>query len=441
MQGMLRGSNAQFRGVSTDTRTIEKGQLFVALQGPNFDGSKFVAAAAQRHAAAAVVADHIDSALPRIEVGDTRIALGRLAAAWRKTMPATVVGVTGSNGKTMLKEMIASCLSLSAITIATQGNLNNEIGVPLTLLRLATDNKYAVIEMGANHAGEIAYLATLASPDVVVINNAAPSHLEGFGSIEGVAKAKGEILQSDPRPKSAVLNADDPYFEYWKSNANDMQVVSFGIDSEATVTAREIETTVSGSQFRLQLPDEELIVNLSLPGTHNVRNACAAAATAMVLGINGEQIRDGLEQVVPVHGRLRQMAGIRGARVYDDSYNANPASVIAAAEFIAMQEGISILALADMGELGVNSQALHRSVGAAAKTAGIDRLMATGELSRATVHAFGDGASWYSSAAELSEALADELAAGVNVLVKGSRSTRMGRVVRAIQDQFADGDA
>lgn len=434
MQGVLHGSDAQFRGVSTDTRTIETGQLFVALQGPNFDGGHFVAAAAERHAAAAVVADNVDSTLARIEVSDTRVALGQLAAAWRQTMPAIVVGVTGSNGKTTLKELIASCLSRSANTMATRGNLNNDIGVPLTLLRLAPENHFAVIEMGANHPGEIAYLTALASPDVVVINNAAPSHLEGFGTIEGVARGKGEILQSDPRPKSAVLNADDPYFDYWKSNADDLQIVSFGIDSEATVSATKIASTVSGSTFRLQLPGEELVVKLPLPGLHNVRNACAAAATAIALNMDGEQICAGLELVVPVKGRLRPMAGIRGARVYDDSYNANPASVIAAAEFLASQDGTSILALADMGELGADSEALHASVGAAAKAAGIDHLVATGELSRAAVHAFGDGGSWYESTAEMSEALHAQLTAGVNVLVKGSRSMRMGRVVRAIQD-------
>jgi UDP-N-acetylmuramoyl-tripeptide--D-alanyl-D-alanine ligase len=432
MHGKLHGSNVPFRGVSTDTRTIAAGELFFALQGPNFDGSVFVKAAAERQAAAAVIASQVETELPNITVSDTRLALGKLASSWRQEMSACVVGITGSNGKTTLKELIASCLSQTAETLATHGNLNNDIGLPLMLLRLSPEHRYAVIEMGANHAGEIEYLTSLAEPSVVAITNAGPAHLEGFGSVEGVARAKGEILQSVTRPQAAILNADDAHFEYWKSLVSDLRLLSFGLSSDATVHASDIRCVDAGSRFRLHLPDDDMLLNLPLQGIHNVRNACAAAAVALALDLSAEQIKRGLESVAPVAGRLRVLDGINDSRVIDDSYNANPTSVIAAIELLADLQGISILVLADMAELGEYSVALHRQVGAAAKKAGIHRLLATGELSRITVDAFGDGATWYESAEEISAELATSLSPDSNVLIKGSRSMRMGRVVRAI---------
>lgn len=291
MRGTLYGSDLNFRGVSTDTRSLQSGELFIALQGPNFDGTNFLREAAKRRAAAAVVPRHIETKLPTIVVDDTLAALGELAARWRQQMPATVVGITGSNGKTTLKELIASCLSLSDKTLATHGNLNNEIGLPLMLLRMAESHRYAVIEMGANHPGEIAYLASLASPRIVAITNAAPAHLEGFGSVEGVAHAKGEILTGAHKPDYAVLNADDDYFEYWKSLADKSGVISFGLRAEADVRASGIKATDKGSDFTLHLSESQFSVALSLQGKHNVLNACAAAAIARVLGISDEQIR------------------------------------------------------------------------------------------------------------------------------------------------------
>lgn len=432
MCGELHGSDVSFRGVSTDTRTIAAGELFVALQGPNFDGSKFVRTAAERKAAAAVIATEVDSTLPTITVADTRLALGQLALSWQREMSACVVGITGSNGKTTLKEMIASCLSRSSPTLATHGNLNNDIGLPLMLLRLSSDHRYAVIEMGANHAGEIEYLTSLAEPSVVVIANAGPAHLEGFGSVDGVSRAKGEILQSATRPQAAILNADDAYFDYWKSLGDDMRILSFGMSSNATVYASNICSVDDGSTFRLHLPDDDMQLSLPLPGVHNVRNACAAAAAALALELPAGKIKQGLESVAPVAGRLRTLDGICGSRVIDDSYNANPTSVIAAIDWLAALPGVSVLVLADMAELGTDSAALHRQVGAAAKKAGINRLLATGELSRNTVAAFGDGAAWYESVEDISAELAPRLSAESNVLIKGSRSMHMGRVVRAL---------
>jgi UDP-N-acetylmuramoyl-tripeptide--D-alanyl-D-alanine ligase len=433
MQGVLHGENARFCGVSTDTRTIASGELFVALNGPNFDGSDFLKIAEERQAVAAVIAKPVATTLPRITVADTRVALGRLASSWRREMSASVVGITGSNGKTTLKELIASCLSQSARTLATPGNLNNDIGLPLVLLKLSPEHRYAVIEMGASHAGEIEYLTSLAAPSVVAITNAGPAHLEGFGTIEGVAKAKGEILQSVNRPTAAILNADDAWFDYWKSLVSDLQLISFGLSSNATVNASDISVVKDGTSFRLHLPDEELQIAMPLQGVHNVRNACAAAAVGLALDLTAAQIKSGLESATPVDGRLRPIPGVGGSRLFDDSYNSNPASAIAAAEFLVTQEGSSILVLADMLELGEDAESLHHGVGIAARNAGVERLLATGELSRHTVSAFGEGASWFETTEEISEVLCSSLHAGDNVLIKGSRSTHMGRVTRAIR--------
>lgn len=432
MHGTLFGTDRIFEGVSTDTRTLRTGELFVALQGPNFDGCDYVAQAQDQGAAGAVVDRKTDEGLAQITVEDTRLALGSLAAAWRQDQSAVVVGITGSNGKTTLKEMTAACLSQTAPTLATEGNLNNEIGMPLMLTRIEQSHRFAVLEMGANHAGEIAYLASLAEPDVVAITNAGAAHLEGFGSVEGVARAKGEILCGTSRPGVAVLNADDEYFDYWKTLVTDIDIVSFGIDMVADVGAGHIRADGAGSSFEMRLQDTSIDVRLPVPGRHNVRNACAAAAIATALGIAPEQIQVALEQVKPVSGRLQPLAGLHGSTLFDDSYNANPLSVAAAAEFLAGLPGQSWLVLGDMGELGDDSARLHREVGDVVKRAGVDRLFATGELSRNATEAFGKHAVWFGSVDALIDALRVSVTADANVLVKGSRFMRMERVVAAI---------
>ena len=433
MQGVLQGADRSFDGVSTDSRSIGDGELFVALNGPNFEGRDFVASAMKRGAVGAVVAGLVDEDVAQITVDDTLAALGKLGSAWRDTQSATVVGITGSNGKTTLKELTAACLSQAAPTLATQGNLNNEIGMPLMLTRIDASHRFAVLEMGANHAGEIAYLASLAKPDVVAITNAAAAHLEGFGSIEGVARAKGEILETGKRPDVAILNADDEYFDYWLARVEDVRVLSFGLDSPADIRATNIDAQADGTSFELQLPDASLELRLPLAGIHNVRNACAAGAIATAVGVTPAQIKAGLESVAPVQGRLRQLQGSNGSTLYDDSYNANPLSVIAAAEFLVTLPGRSLFVLGDMFELGDDAKELHRGVGAALRRAGIDRLAATGELSRATVEAFGERGEWFATVEELIDAIGTEVDADVNVLVKGSRGMRMERVVDALE--------
>ena len=433
MQGKLHGADRDFDGVSIDTRSLASGELFVAISGPNFDGREFVAQAAGRGAAAAVVCTLTDTAISQIEVDDTRIALGQLGSAWRDQQDVRVVGITGSNGKTTLKELTAACLSQAATTIATHGNLNNDFGVPLMLSRIGSEHRYAVIEMGANHAGEIAYLTSLAKPDVVAITNAGAAHLEGFGSIKGVSRAKGEILQGEKRPAVAILNADDDYFDYWQSCASDIEVISFGIDANADVSATAIELRGDASSFELRLPSGSTDIALPLAGLHNVRNACAAAAIAHALGVDAGHIKRGLESVVPVSGRLQALPGVNGVTLYDDSYNANPLSVVAAGEFIASLPGRTWLLLGDMAELGDDAKEMHRGVGAALRRAGVDRLAATGGLSTATVEAFGDGADWYPDVNALLDAVLPQIGADDVVLVKGSRSMRMERVVDGLR--------
>jgi UDP-N-acetylmuramoyl-tripeptide--D-alanyl-D-alanine ligase len=345
-----------------------------------------------------------------------------------------VIGVTGSNGKTTVKELVRACLEKQAPTLATQGNLNNDIGMPLMLARIEDRHRFAVFEMGANHVGEIAYLTSLADPDVVVITNAAAAHLEGFGSLDGVARAKGEILQNAKRPEIAILNADDPYFDDWSSLVEDIRLLSFGLGPSADVHADDIVTGVEQSQFRLKLPGRSVTVRLPLPGIHNVRNACAAAAVAHALDIDTSQIKEALEGVSPVGGRLQPLRGTNGATLFDDSYNANPLSVNAAAEFLAQLSGESWLVLGDMKELGHDAPALHREVGEAARRSGIDRLFALGDLSRNTVEGFGEHARWFGSIDALVDELSGCLSNSVNVLVKGSRSMRMERVVDALRE-------
>ncbi|MEQ8205697.1 MAG: UDP-N-acetylmuramoyl-tripeptide--D-alanyl-D-alanine ligase [Woeseia sp.] len=433
LQANLRGADAAFRGVSTDTRSLSSGELFVALQGPNFDGAVFASKAEEAGAAGIVVQTDVDTSLPSIKVDNARMALGRLAAEWRAQLPTTVIGVTGSNGKTTLKELIASCLNPVSSTLATQGNLNNDIGLPLMLLRLSGEHRFAVLEMGANHAGEIAYLTSLAMPSIVVISNAGPAHLEGFGSIDGVAHAKGEILQGSPRPVTAVLNADDQYFDLWSTMADDLAIVSFGYSESATVRVLNVKSGAESSAFDLQLPGARISVELPLPGAHNILNACAAAAVVHAAGLTPAQIRNGLQSARPVEGRLRPVAGVRGLRLFDDTYNANPASVVAAAKYIAAQDGTSWMVLGDMGELGADAINMHRAVGEEIRKAGVARLLATGELSQHAVDAFGINGAWYDSVESLIAELQASANGAANVLVKGSRTMRMERVVTALR--------
>lgn len=433
MQGTLHGDDRHFDGISIDSRTLQDGELFVALSGPNFDGNSFVSDARDKGAVAAVVNSIVGEELAQITVADTRLALGQLGSAWRGKHSAKVVGITGSNGKTTLKEMVAACLSSVAPTLATKGNLNNDIGMPLMMSRIDASHRFVVLEMGANHAGEIAYLTSLAEPDVVAITNAAAAHLEGFGSIDGVARAKAEILQGDRRPGLAVLNSDDEFYPYWMSLVEGIDVLSFGFKEDADIRADQIETGKGQTHCTLHLLDTTIELALPFVGTHNVRNACAAAAIATALDVPADKIKSALESMHPVAGRLLPLHGKNGATLYDDSYNANPLSVIAAAEFLASLPGENWLVLADMFELGDDAEQMHRDVGKSIKSVGVNRLYTFGELSQCASDAFGDGASSYAALDALIDDVASGLAGNVNVLVKGSRGMRMERVVDALR--------
>ena len=425
------GQDVTFTGVSSDSRTIEQGTLFIALRGPNHDGHQHVAAAAEAGAVAALVEHSVDCVIPQIIVGDTRLALGRLATAWRQELATPLLAVTGSNGKTTVKEMCAAILGQVGNTLATRGNLNNDIGVPLTLLRLQKEHQFGVIEMGANHPEEIRYLTNLTRPQVAILNNAGAAHLEGFGSLEGVARAKAEIFEGLDENGVAILNADDNFAPLWRDLTKDRQVISFGLEQTADVTARW-QGDVYGSRLEVTTPVAEFQVDIALPGRHNVMNALAAIAAATALNIDSHQIVEGLESMQAVGGRLQAQKGVNGATVIDDSYNANPDSMGAGIRVLAECSGERYLALGDMGELGDESAELHRSVGSEARAAGIDRLYATGQLSRGAVEAFGENGHYFEQQQQLIEALLPAMKDDVTVLVKGSRSSRMERVVEAL---------
>jgi len=344
-----------------------------------------------------------------------------------------LVAITGSNGKTTTKEMIAAILSRAGKALATRGNLNNDIGVPLTLMRLDASYRHGVIEMGANHPGEIAYLVNITRPQVAVITNAGSAHLEGFGSIEGVARAKGEIYGALEADGVAVINADDAYADLWRALAAKCRVFSFGIDKPADVSAKW-QGDVHGSHLHLHTPVGDAELNLALPGRHNVMNALAATAAALAMGVSLDGVVKGLEGLAPVGGRLQIREGINGATIIDDSYNANPVSLRAGIDVLAACQGRRYLALGDMGELGADAEQLHAEAGTYARQAGIDGVYATGPLSKGAVEAFGTGGHHFAEQQQLIAALKTELDSGVTVLVKGSRSSRMERVVAGLTE-------
>lgn len=433
LDGAASGADVVFTTVSTDSRQLSAGALFVALIGPNFDGHNFVPAARERGAVAALVSRPVADPLPQLRVTDTRLALGRLAAAWRSRFSGPLIALTGSNGKTTLKEMIAAILRGRGPTLATEGNLNNDIGVPLTLLRLNDEHAHAVIEMGANHPGEIAYLTGLARPDVAIINNAGPCHLEGFGDVAGVARAKGEIFQGLRSDGVAVINRDDEYADYWAGLNPARRIVDCGLDRSAAVRGEILDS--ASNRFRLRAGVEETDIELPVPGRHNVRNALAAAAAALAVGATLADIRRGLESLRGVGGRLQRLPGRHGGAVIHDAYNANPASLAVALEAVGAGPGHKWLVLGDMRELGPAADAWHARSGREARNAGFERLYALGEHSRAAVIAFGTGASHFEDVDALVADLNRDLHQGGEpaiVLVKGSRSMRMERVVTAL---------
>jgi UDP-N-acetylmuramoyl-tripeptide--D-alanyl-D-alanine ligase len=431
--GTLHGAPVPFTGVTTDSRAVEAGDLFVALRGERFDGNEYVAEATRHGAAAAVTSRlvHSDLPLPQVVVDDTRIALGRLAANWRARFSLPLVALTGSNGKTTVKEMLSSILAAHcgdrSPVLATTGNLNNDIGMPLTLLKLRERHRFAVIEMGMNHPGEIDYLTRIAEPTVALVNNAQRAHVGILGSIEAIARAKGEIYAGLRSSGVAVINEDDAFAAYWKELNSGHRVVTFGLSASADVRA-----TAAGEQVRFVTPVDAFAVTLQVKGEHNLRNAMAACAAAHALEISPAAMQAGLAAFAGVPGRLQRRRGLGQSWVIDDSYNANPESMKAAIEVLAAEPGRRVFVMGDMGELGELSGALHAEVGAYARELRIDALLALGAASREAVEAYGTGAKHFDDAGALVAWAKLEAQAGATILVKGSRFMQMERVADAL---------
>jgi len=437
--GRLVGADARFDSVSTDTRRLKAGQLFVALRGEHFDAADFVPEAAHRGAAGAVVERCQDVPLGQVKVRDSRRALGDLARVWREQFSPTVIAVTGSNGKTTVKEMIAAILRTqpdgdAGKVLVTAGNLNNDIGLPLTVLKMRAGHRVAVLEMGASHRGEIGYLAQIARPGVSVITNAAPAHLAGFGTIDEVAAGKGELVermcaQARGQRPCAVLCRDDAFFAYWKRLCSGCDVRSFGLSANAAYSASGIREQAALIEAVVRTPDGAFELRLPMSGRHNILNALAATAAAGAAGATLNAVRRGLEGMANMAGRLKPVPNALGIRLYDDSYNANPSSVSAAIDFLAGAGGPAWLVLGDMAELGGCAGALHREIGERARQAGIERLLAIGAYSRAAVSAFGTPAASYPSIDALAAAITADAPPGASVLIKGSRSMGLEKLV------------
>ena len=435
LHGKLIGADVEICGASIDARSLQVGTLFFALQGEKTDGHVYLKQALAAGASAAVVERHVDdSLLPQIVVSNVRQAVGQLAAWWRMQLNCKIVAVTGSNGKTTVKEMLAAILSQCGHTLVTLGNLNNDLGMPLTLLRICKEHDYAVVEMGANHFGEVEYMTHIAKPDVALVNNAGPAHLQGFGDISGVARAKGEIYSGlNSNNGIAIINADDNKADVWRSLCTDKITSTFALDALADVAG--VWSKVD-HKLVINAKGESITVQLNLLGRHNALNALAASASALALGVDLIAIKVGLEKVQAVAGRLKLLTSRSNLKLIDDSYNANPVSVLVGAKVaIDMAEGEAWLVLGDLDELGEGITQIHAELGEQLKVQGINRLFTLGRYSAHTARVFNEGALSFDSIdvlmGVLNQALAEAKGA-ITVLVKGSRSSRMERVVQAL---------
>ena len=431
------GADVELQSVGSDSRNIVKNQLFIAIKGEHFDGNTFASDAIKLGAAAVLVSDANTQARPALVVKDTRLALGALAKHWRKQFALPLVAVTGSNGKTTVKEMIVAILKAADKTIlATQGNLNNDIGMPMTLLNLNKKHDVAVIEMGMSHLGEIDYLTRIAQPTVALINNAGTAHIGELGSRENIAKAKGEIFAGLSNDGIAVINADDDYADYWKALNVGKTIVTFGLSRPADISAVFIEKD-GLSEVQLSTPSGSVSFNLAVLGKHNISNALAASAAAVALGITNADIARGLTNMQAVYGRLQRKAGFNGAVLIDDTYNANPDSMKAAIDVLAATKSDTIFVMGDMAELGENATQMHADIGLYAKQKGIQQFFTFGDLSVKASQAFGvqgldKDAQHFSSLESLVDTLKAQMKQGVTVLVKGSRFMQMERAIKEI---------
>jgi len=423
-------SDVMVDSIVTDSRKVHYGSLFAALPGSQVDGHDFASAAVEMGAVALLVSRRLDLNVPQLVVEDVLLALGRLARLVRDRINPLVIGITGSNGKTTVKEMLSSILRLQGKVLATRGNYNNELGVPLSLFELEQNHRFAVLELGANKTGDIAYLTGIARPDVGLVTNVGPAHLQGFGDEKGVAEAKGEIFAGLPESGWAIINGDEPWLSAWQKISTAGHTLTFGAKADNDVRLERRD-----DQARIVAPQGSFDLELPLPGEHNLHNATAAAAAAIALDIPLDVIQSGLAAVKPVPGRLNLLRTTSGCIVIDDTYNANPASLYSALQVLANMQGTAWLVLGDMKELGSGSRKLHVEVGDAARSLGVNRVFATGDMSKYTVDAFGEGATHFADRKALIKALIPELRLGINCLVKGSRSMGMEAVVEAIRQE------
>jgi UDP-N-acetylmuramoyl-tripeptide--D-alanyl-D-alanine ligase len=428
LNSKILGRDVVIENIVTDSRKVRYGTLFAALPGSQVDGHDFAASAVEMGAVALLVSHKLELDVPQLVVKDVLLALGRLARLIRDRVNPVVIGITGSNGKTTVKEMLTSILRLQDGVLATRGNYNNELGVPLSLFDLEQNHRFAVLEMGASKTGDIAYLSGIAGPDVGLVTNVGPAHLQGFGDEQGVAEAKGEIYAALPEAGWAIINGDEPWSSAWQKISTAGHTLIFGTKAD-----HDVRLERKDGRARIITPQGGFDLELPLPGEHNLLNATAAAAVAIALEIPLETIQSGLEAVEPVPGRLNLLRTASGCTVIDDTYNANPASLYSALQVLANLQGTPWLVLGDMKELGQGSRKLHAEVGDAARSLGVSRVFATGEMSEFTVDAFGEGATHFADREALIKALIQELRPGINCLVKGSRSMGMEAVVEAIR--------
>lgn len=441
----LQGDDCVISAVSTDTRTIKTGDLFIALSGDNFDANSFVAKAVAQGAVAAIVTKKQAVDIPQVVVKDSRIALGLIGKMVREQVNPKVAALTGSNGKTTTKEMLAAILKLVAPTLATAGNFNNDVGVPLTLLRLQPDDQYAVMELGANHKKEIAYTTGLVLPEVVLINNVDAAHLEGFGDLQGVASAKGEILTGVKNCGMAVLNRDDKFYQYWLRKIDAQRHVSFSVvDDSADYFAAEIKfDDVGNPTFKLCTPNGTCAISLTVAGRHNVANALAAAAMASCFGIDLDTIKLGLGTMENVQGRLKISLLTPRVRIIDDTYNANIASVKAAVDVLTHFSSTNVLVMGDMGELGSSTADMHQQVGHYAQQQQVDHVYTCGALSREAALTAGDSGRAFLAQPALVDALIELIITApktqrFTLLFKGSRSAKMELAISLLSSKLAE---
>ncbi|MDM8565059.1 UDP-N-acetylmuramoyl-tripeptide--D-alanyl-D-alanine ligase [Candidatus Halobeggiatoa sp. HSG11] len=431
LNATLNGADIKFTSCSIDTRQLQPGAIYIALAGENFDGHDFVQQAQDKGAVAAIISHDVKTNLPTLRVHDTRKALGKLAYLWRQRFDLPIIAITGSNGKTTTKEMLKAILSQHSV-LATKGNLNNEIGVPLTLFNLNSEHHYAVVEMGANHMGEIATLTKIAQPTCAIITQCAPAHLEGFGSIEGVAKAKGEIFTHLPSDGVAIINNDDVYAKLWHDLAISHQIKTYGLNNQADVSAKNISLQDDSSYFILQTPSGEIAINLPLPGQHNIMNALAASSAALVNNCTLQTIQQGLQSMQPVVGRLQIIKG--KITLINDTYNANPTSLKAALQVLNNMTSPHWLILGDMGELGTDSVEFHRQAGQLAKEFEVEKLWTIGDMSHHATTYFGDKGKHFTNHDDLVQSMLTQLPSSATLLIKGSRSMQMEKIVQALQE-------